>query len=418
MANRIFYGAGQNARENLGRWIEEVGEPVCFVDADTRKWGQTFPINDGYCNSRGYEITSLLDAIGRFPDYEIWVTLIGSNLPTVRKYLTGLGINKSRIHYFERVGSRWCSFLGRYLVIDDHCGVVFSYCCDKYRETYPTSGNFRKDIENYKKICAEKINELRAGYPSTCDGCFRLQDGEPPAGDPELKEFNLSTGLPGGDKCNLKCVYCTYRSKLDGDVSTGNTQETVYDILKTISEDFGSNAVVYYACGELTVSPYRDKILDLWKEHNWSGQILTNAVIYNRKISDILSLGRVNAVISIDAGTPETFAKIKGADCFEKVVKTLKKYRGGNICLKFILMGGVNDNKADVNGFIELAANLACPVVLARNERDRGNMNIHELEMALHFLRVAKENRLKIDINSRVFSDGDRILLEHSIRSV
>jgi hypothetical protein len=43
MVSKIFYGAGRNAYVNLSRFIKNVGEPVCFIDRDSRKWDKIFP---------------------------------------------------------------------------------------------------------------------------------------------------------------------------------------------------------------------------------------------------------------------------------------------------------------------------------------------------------------------------------------
>lgn len=37
MASIIFYGAGQNARENFDTWVKSGLDPVCFSDIDITK---------------------------------------------------------------------------------------------------------------------------------------------------------------------------------------------------------------------------------------------------------------------------------------------------------------------------------------------------------------------------------------------
>jgi pyruvate-formate lyase-activating enzyme len=371
----------------------------------------------------GVEVLPLREATERYPDYEIYPMLIPANVPLLEKYLVGQGIPESRIKRFpERgklalaaAGPKWCPQLGQYFVIDAAYGVVYSYCCELGREVYPTSGDFRRDMADYRGIAAEKIAELQSCKPSNCVGCFKLRDGKPPAGYPRLYEFNLSTGLPGGEKCNLKCNYCTYRYKLDNDVTDVHFGQNVYDLLKIIGEDIGADAVINYASGELTVSPHRDKILRLWKKMNWSGQILTNGVVYNQDVADLFSVGGVTSQISVDAGTSETFAKVKGADCFDKVVENTRRYvaAGANITLKYILLQEQNDNQADVDGFIELAADLGCAVNLSIDNRcSHLPMSAREMEMSLRFLRLAGERNLRIEWSPSWFHIENRPIFE------
>ncbi len=59
--------------------------------------------------------------------------------------------------------------------------------------------------------------------------------------------------------------------------------------------------------------------------------------------------------VSIDAGTPETYARVKGKDAFDRVVSNLVEYsRSGKIQLKYIVMKD-NLEDADINGFLNLA---------------------------------------------------------------
>ena len=37
MASVIFYGAGRNACEKFGTWVNQGLKPACFVDADVKK---------------------------------------------------------------------------------------------------------------------------------------------------------------------------------------------------------------------------------------------------------------------------------------------------------------------------------------------------------------------------------------------
>ena len=88
---------------------------------------------------------------------------------------------------------------------------------------------------------------------------------------------------------------------------------------------------------------------------------MTNASKFDDYLADCISGGRCIICVSVDAGTHETYAKVKGIDCFEKVRDNLKKYSNidrGVVALKYIFLPNVNDNEDDIMGFIELCCKL------------------------------------------------------------
>ena len=93
MASIIFYGVGQNARDNYDRWINHGLKPVCFADGDVRKQFSFY---------KGLEILPLFEAISRYPDYEIYCTQAAHNLNEIYNYLVGVGIPKDKIKYCEK----------------------------------------------------------------------------------------------------------------------------------------------------------------------------------------------------------------------------------------------------------------------------------------------------------------------------
>ena len=72
----------------------------------------------------------------------------------------------------------------------------------------------------------------------------------------------------------------------------------------------------------------------------------------------------------MDAGTAETFATVKGINCYDKVVSNLYKYReseqdSNQIELKYIVLNGYNDNEKDALGFALLAKSLEAVVYIS-----------------------------------------------------
>ena len=94
MKQLVFYGAGLFAQSNIGEFVNMGYEPVCFADADTNKHFGTVSTQDG----KGFVILPLSEAINRYPDYELIVTVIKSSYAKVRDELIESGIEPDRIN--------------------------------------------------------------------------------------------------------------------------------------------------------------------------------------------------------------------------------------------------------------------------------------------------------------------------------
>ena len=181
----------------------------------------------------------------------------------------------------------------------------------------------------------------------------------------KISSVNLSTGLPGGEKCNLFCSYCTYGETL----GKCERNENVLEILQYCGEKLDIKHLDY-ACGEITISPHRYEIIKLWKDKGWNGRLLTNGVVFVNEICDLICDGSVVLNISLDAGNGETFSKIKGVDCFEKVVGNIEKYaQTRQIELKYIILDGINNDDENIDGFSEIAKRVNAHVMISRDNR-------------------------------------------------
>jgi hypothetical protein len=113
-----------------------------------------------------------------------------------------------------------------------------------------------------------------------------------------------------------------------------------------------------FACGELSIHPKRREILRLFDRFPCT--IFSSCVVFDEAIAGHAGYGKTTLNCSVDAGTRETYAKVKGADVFEKVCGNLEQYagRGAKLLLKYIFLKGINDNEADIDGFVRLVEKL------------------------------------------------------------
>jgi len=354
----IFYAAGRRAEINLKHWIHCGVIPVCFADSDERKQNSKISIPP-VCVQEEFDILPIKEALDLYPKAFIYITASPNSYQNAYDNLIANGVPKNRIG----ASAQHCHKIGHYFLIN---GLSFSACClSGFAEFLPLNGNIREDVEMYYKYCEQLRNDLNQGKLTTCTGCAELLPGN---SNEELKitYLNLATGLPGGATCNSKCCYCNY-----GQLSSQKFRErtdNVLEILQFFAETNDVNAL-HYEAGEFTISPYKTEIVKLIKEKKWKGRILTNGFIYLEELKDLLSEKNIKLNVSLDSGKAETFAKIKGVDCFDKVVENLKKYAtsGGEIQLKYIVLDGINCEKTDIDGFIGIAKEINATVVISRN---------------------------------------------------
>ncbi|OGX27159.1 MAG: hypothetical protein A2787_09565 [Omnitrophica WOR_2 bacterium RIFCSPHIGHO2_01_FULL_48_9] len=216
-----------------------------------------------------------------------------------------------------------------------------------FKVSSPEDITFEKIVEHKKKL----YDDINAGKETPCTGCpWLVSDHWKPIEEMKIKHVSVEVH----SVCNLKCTYCSdiyYGGKLPN-----------YDIQKII-KDFVSQGVVskdvslVWGGGEPGLLKNFDKVFpDIVNTLNpKSNYIFTNAIIFKDVIAEYLKNNAATIVVSVDAGTPETFKEIRGADTFEKVFHSLERYaamEGQNVIIKYILMEG-NSSKEEMLGFVE-----------------------------------------------------------------
>ena len=85
---------------------------------------------------------------------------------------------------------------------------------------------------------------------------------------------------------------------------------------------------------------------------------------YEEHLAELMRQGKVYVVWSLDAGTQETYRKIKQIDAFENVVKNVRRYieqdaYGGKLIVaKYLIVKGLNDNEAEFDAFLKVITDL------------------------------------------------------------
>ena len=218
--------------------------------------------------------------------------------------------------------------------------------------------NPKETIQNYILKRDEIIHKLSIGERTSCDGCSALRK-DYWRDEKKIRSINIGLSFP----CQLSCCYCTWMCNAknltkDNKLCVDNAEQV--DIPRIIEEMekegvISSDTLIGIASGEITIAKNREKILNACRKYPM--MILSNGIIYSSEVAAILSSDiRSRLNVSIDAGTRETYAKVKGLDAFESVKETLYKYHraGVKIELKYIILNQ-NNNEQDLDGFIEIA---------------------------------------------------------------
>jgi len=196
---------------------------------------------------------------------------------------------------------------------------------------------------------------------------------------------------------------------------------TTYEILQQLSQmpEYDTEEfTVRLANGEFFANRHCDEMLDILLQTKWKIQLISNYSIYNEKFATLLENGRVKrSTTSLDAGTRETFQKIKQVDRFDKVVENLKRYPldKTRFSIKYIFLEGINDNETDIDGFYEIAKEIGGNITLSADE------NLHFApwtdkmrELALRIIKKAKADNIAVLSNSAYINRSDAKFIRDS----
>ena len=221
--------------------------------------------------------------------------------------------------------------------------------CRSYYLSEDRSLNFIGNLSTNRNFMADRWNNL---------------------GDREIHSINFSV-YPS--PCQCRCFYCTVPPE---DICNPNQEvhsdmyEKVFDIIERAQKEgmIATDVTWLISSGEITIHPYKDRILSLLK--NSTAMFFTNCFIFDEKIAANLVANPQSVIFfSIDAGTHETWYRVKGCKNFVTVTDNLSKYytssgRSGQILLKYIILPGINDSLEDFHSIIEIMKDLGISYLL------------------------------------------------------
>jgi sulfatase maturation enzyme AslB (radical SAM superfamily) len=212
-------------------------------------------------------------------------------------------------------------------------------------------------------VRANLVRGLDQGKNPYCASCPDLVPDAPSPSFGRYRMLNLDFSV----RCNLNCSYCVVKNTHSA--CSYDARGLVDHILDTggMAENF---AFGWGGNGEPTINPDFAHLTGRCLALGGQGLVYTNAVHYSEVIAEALASRRLSIHVSLDAGSRETYARIRGVDRYDKVWANIRRYlkiwpEGVN--LKYIV---VPDNMAEgeLLGFARKCAEAgARKVVLSRD---------------------------------------------------
>src|SRR5260221_6573448 len=151
------------------------------------------------------------------------------------------------------------------------------------------------------------------------------------------------------EECNLKCITCSYRSAMPG--------ELTLDEIKSLAAELNGLGLrhIVYSGGEPLLRKDFAEICDTFASLGVKQSMLTNGLLLEKRIEDIYKYFH-EIIVSIDGAAAETHNKIRGANSFDQIVKGIKSavslMNGGEVSIRTVIQ---KNNFREIAGMVEHA---------------------------------------------------------------
>ena len=351
-----------------------------------------------------------------YPDAPIFITMGFNNKIDAQEWLVNeLDVSRERIVNYEEYKTIYtCREL------EEHCELCIDHwniCCQTFKNNRSPMIAFSLEDSPHERVALllatrrRLTDSLAQSISCECDGCPFLGMRRVSVTPQKLTNFDIRIDTA----CNLRCCYCycgewdkktvgidiqAYRASIDEMKRVGLVDELT---------------IVNLANGELTLHPQRSEILSMLSD--FYCYILSNCTLYDDALASHLRHGKTTINCSVDAGTRETYKRVKGVDCFERVCENLRRYSENALLdLKYIFLPGINDDDANIDGFMRLIDEL-CPdhVILSRNFSDLSQLSDHALDMMARLTVHSQRRSIKTKTLDEALSPAEEVILSRKV---
>lgn len=256
---------------------------------------------------------------------------------------------------------------------------------------------FNEYIKNIDNIMQQNQKEN-----AVCKGCKFFEKQIVP-NFPKEKNITFFT-INHFTKCNSNCIYCGIGRK---------TEDIKYNLLPIIKQ-MVKNKIINDSClfnwggGEPTICSEFEEIAKFLHKNKLRQAINSSGIEFSNTILGGLKDGLMSIQISPDAGTEETYKKIKRQNNFNKVWENIEKYAQfpDMLFVKYIFFSW-NANENDVKLFIQKCINakvknivIDCESNSANNPKSPfGKINEEIIQLAILMKKLAIQNNINYQIS-------------------
>jgi len=343
----ILYGAGIHLAEAYVEFVKQGRTPVCVCDGDSSKHFTTISVSSPGAEKCGeIEILPLSTALEKYENADFFVVPKSSVKFEIMKTLEEAGVDNNRILNHQPFAyERTCRYLNTTIHLSSGDNVE---CCCVYMLNVKAPGvPYSLDNETLLSTLKEMRSNLQRDMANGnekeyCLGCPEIKmDYVPKTSTTKLNISQIMFGA--GTVCNIDCIYCYTKSTANAPWEERKSKiERALDFVKYLQQqgEISDSALAHLASGEISANPMASEIVPVFADIKC--RFLTNGIIYSEAIEKVLRNGKSYVNISLDAGTKETFGKVKGTDAenFDKALENIRGYSqfANYIELKYIIL--------------------------------------------------------------------------------
>ncbi len=225
----------------------------------------------------------------------------------------------------------------------------------------------------------QKISELEG-----CKGCYNLETV-----DWDENKYISHINFNHWKNCNSRCIYCYTRNMVYPQ------HNNIYESIKKLvnSEYFKEGGEITFQGGEPTILEEFDDLVDLFIQKNTKMRVHSSGIHFSYKAAHGIHTGLLTIVISIDAGTPETYYKIKNVRSFNKVCENIKEYakrlhetNKGHLKVKYIIVPGINDSVEEIDKWFDIVTESKVKDVIVDVEYSYARQNLNSISEHVYLL--------------------------------
>lgn len=347
----IFYTLGSGTLGYIRELKHRFGLlPTAVCDGDGNKQNRT------YRALEGLGVISPEEALSRFPEAQIFIPSLDYRYQIIGYLTETCSVKAERILNYTPVKKiRSCSFLQKALIYDETGDLRF--CWRTPCPTVPAGGGVIKagELLRLRNGLIEAIKRGESLEHTACGGCPQIREEYYPQ-----EPLSWSVNYFCHSTCNFRCSYCTLGNHAGRkpEREDGNGRHALGEVIGAftqaglLSEEHG---VILSTAGEPLIHPQRKEFFEAFQGSEMV--VNTNGSLFDENLFAQMGHKRILMVVSVDAGTRETYARIKGVDAFERTRENLKRYAEapiGMVALKYIFVPGVNDKVEDIDGMLRL----------------------------------------------------------------